>query len=190
MDRGLLLWRGPIHIRRDTPRALYGTECTSVSRISTTTTASRHRTCVSCHRTCSSRRATLPHLAHAHTLSSGPPAGPGSGVGSWPERGRRAGEREAHSSTHHPRRSDFVETCSPVMCACAYSVKPYSAAGLGPVFIVLLWRCSTHVPPRLFIGFLHVVTCMSASPSPRSRFTCSFYFERVTMAETTLNARA
>ena len=54
---------------------------------------------------------------------------------------------------------------------CLQVVKPYSAAGLGPVFIVLLWRCSTHVPPRLFIGFLHVVTCMSASPSPRSRFT-------------------
>ena len=117
MDRGLLPFGGDRYTyARDTPRALYGTECTSVSRISTTTTASRHRTCqLSPHM--SSRRATLPHLAHAHTLSSGPPAGPGSGVGSWPERGRRAGEREAHSSTHHPRRSDFVETCSPVMCA-------------------------------------------------------------------------
>ena len=157
-DRGLLLWRNCFggdrytSYARDTPRALYGTECTSVSRISTTTTASRHRTCqLSPHM--SSRRATLPHLAHAHTLSSGPPAGPGSGVGSWPERGRRAGEREAHSSTHHPRRSDFVETCSPErdVRMCLQVVKPYSAAGLGPV---LLWRCSTHVPPRLLKGFL------------------------------------
>ena len=179
---------------RDTPRALYGTECTSVSRISTTTTASRHRTCVSCHRTCrhdvphshTSRTRTLCRQAHQ------PDQGPG-----W-ARGQRGGgaleseRRTAARTTQGGHRSDFVETCSPErdVRMCLQVVKPYSAAGLGPVFIVLLWRCSTHVPPRLFIGFLHVVTCMSASPSPRSRFTCIFYFERVTMAETTLNARA